>query len=145
MGIKRSTVHSLDVLTFSFAGIDCTQGMGEGGFLTIAQQGESWTYKQGGDGEGVFNKMPPGATLITAKFLQTSKTNALLSAYFLLSEQTEGGLPAPVFFEDRNGTSKLVAASGVIVKQPDENYNKEAEDVEWSFLVHAPTRFVGSH
>lgn len=145
MGIKRSTVYSLDVITFSFGGIDCTKGMGKDGFLTIAQQSDSWSYVQGSDGEGVFNKMPPGATLITAKFLQTSQTNALLSAYFLLSEQTEGGLPAPVFYEDRKGTSKLVAASAVIVKLPDENLNKEAEDVEWSFLVHAPTRFVGSH
>lgn len=143
--MKRSTTHSLDVITFTFAGINCAKGMGKDGFLTISEQEDTVTYTKGLDGEGVFNVMPPGATLITARFLRTSETNALLSAYYNASKLAEGGLPAPIYYEDRKGTSKLVGASAMITKQPDENLNAEVEDVEWTFLVHAPERFVGSH
>lgn len=144
MGSMRSTVYSGDVITFEFAGIDCTEGTGKGGFLEITQDGEDVTYVQGGDGEGVFNSKPSGPTRIKGTYLQTSKTNALLSAYYIASKAADG-LPGPITYLDRKGTSKMIAASAMLTKLPDEKFGQEVDDVTWEWIVHNPARFVGSH
>ena len=142
--MKRSTVHSVDVVTFNFATIDCTEGLGADGFLKITQDGENWTYTPGIGGEGTFNHKQTGSMTIEATYLQNSATNAKLSAYHLASEAA-GGLPAPIFYEDQKGTSKLAGTDAVIEKFPDTEEGAEQKDVTWKFIVHAPIRFVGSH
>jgi Protein of unknown function (DUF3277) len=144
MSTKRNTVYAPDVVTFNFAAIDCTNGLGTDTFLEITEENEVFTGKVGLDGETVFSHQPRGFTRIKASYLQTSKTNALLSAYHLASELA-GGLPAPLSYEDRKGTSKMVANSAVITKLPDEKFGKEADNVTWEFLVAQGERFVGSH
>src|SRR5262245_20468994 len=100
--MARATVHSIDVTTFTFAGMDCAEGMGADGFLKITQPDPNWTYTPGISGEGTFNHKPTGAVEIEVTLLQNSATNAKLSAYHLASEAA-GGLPAPIFYEDRKG------------------------------------------
>lgn len=142
--MSRSTVHAVDVVTFNFGGIDLTDGLGADGFLKITQPDENWTYTPGIGGEGCFNHKPTGAVEIEASYLQNSATNAKLSAYHLASEAA-GGLPAPIFYEDRKGTSKLAGTDAVLAKMADQEEGAEQKDVTWKFIVHQPARFVGSH
>lgn len=144
MGTQRSTVYSLDAVTSTFAAIDLNNGAGKGGFMKITQPDDNWSYTKGIGGEGVFNHKHTGSVEVEITLLQTSKANALLSAYFILSE-AGGGLPAPFFFEDRKGTSKLVATDAVLTRLPDESYGEEADDVTWKFILHDPQRFTGQH
>jgi hypothetical protein len=142
--MQRSTVWAGYVWTFNFAGIDCTQGLGKGGFLEITQEEESVTTVVGLDGEVAFNQKPQGVTRIKATYLQTSKTNALLSAYYNASQAADG-LPGPLAYEDRKGTSKMVGVAAMLTKLPDEKVGAEADDVTWEFIVGPNVRFVGSH
>lgn len=144
MSTSRVTVYSVDVITFNFAGIDLADGMGKGGFLKITQPDPNWTYTKGIGKEAAFNHKSTGAVEIEVTFLQTAKQNALLSAYHILSEAANG-LPAPLFYEDRKGSSKIVGTDAVLTQMPDENLGDEADDITWKFIVHAPQRFVGQH
>lgn len=132
------------VHTFNFAGIDCTQGTGKGGFLELTQLDEAVTLIKGTDGSLVFNQQPAGGLKISATFLQTSSTNAKLTAYFNAS-QAANGLPGALYYEDRNGTAKVVGVAAMLVKQPDEKIGAEVDDVTWEFLVGDYVRTVGSH
>jgi hypothetical protein len=142
--MQKSSVYCGYVVTFEFAGIDCTEGTGKGGFLEITQDEESVTAVVGISGETVFNQKPQGTTTIKATYLQTSKTNSLLSAYYNASQAADG-LPGPLTYEDRKGTSKLVAVAAMLKKLPDEKFDGEAGDVTWEFIVASPARNVGSH
>ncbi len=144
MGTQRSTVYSLDAVTATFGGIDLNNGAGKGGFMKITQDEDNWTYTPGIGGEAVFNHKPTKSVTVEVTLLQTSKANALLSAFFIASEAA-GGTPAPFFFEDRKGSSKMVATDSVLTKLADENYNEEADDVTWKMILHSPQRFVGQH
>jgi hypothetical protein len=142
---KRSTVYSADAWTFNYATLPIENGKGKDEFLKIEQQDDDFSYTPGLDGEGVFNQLMNNFTKVTLTLLQTSAGNALLSAIHIISRNTEGGQPAPLFIEDRLGTSKLLSSAALIFKMPDETAGKEADVTVWVFGVHDPNRFVGSH
>lgn len=141
---KRSTVYSADAITFSMAGLPIDSGRGTDEFLRIEQEEDDFTYTAGVDGEGVFNHKMNKFTTITLTLLQTAKGNDVLSALHQAS-MLAGGLPSPVFMEDRKGNSKLVSDAAIIKKMPDETFGGEADTTEWVIGVHDPVRFVGGH
>lgn len=145
MAGKRSTTYSADAWTFNVAGIPIETGKGKDEFLKIEQQDDDFSYTAGLDGEGVFNQMPNNFTKVTLTLLQTSAGNAILSALHIASKLTPGGQPAPLFIEDRLGTSKMLSSAAIILKMPDETAGKEADVITWEFGVHDPDRYVGSH
>lgn len=142
--VARSTVYSGNAVTFSLSGITIESGRGEDTFLEISQQEDDFTYKAGLDGEGVWSENLNHYTLVTLTLMQTAAGNGVLSAVHNASKLA-GGLPAPIFVEDRNGTSKMVSGAAMILKTPDETFAKEAGTTVWVIGVHSPERFVGGH
>lgn len=142
---KANSTYSADAWTFNYAGIPIESGKGPDEFLASAAEGDSVTLTTGLDGESVFNIMPNGGRKVTLTLLFTSKGNAILSAYKLASDKVEGGLPAPLFAEDRLGTTKEGSAAAMITKMPDWKAAKEAGVVVWEFLCADSDAFIGSH
>jgi hypothetical protein len=140
----RTTVYSADAWSFNFAGLQIETGKGTDEFLKIEQQDDNVTAQVGIDGETVFSVLPQGLVKISLTLLQVSKGNGVLSAYHNASIKA-GGLPAVLGIEDRNGTSRVVSPSAMIIRFPDETAAKEAGVVVWEFLVAASERFVGNH
>lgn len=140
----RTTVYSADQWNFNFAGISIDTGKGTDEFLKISQDDDDVTITTGLDGENAFNIIPGRPVKVELTLLQTSRGNGVLSAYHLAS-MAAGGLPAVLGVSDGNGTSKTISPSAMIAKMPDETVAKEAGVVVWTFLVAAPTRFVGNH
>jgi hypothetical protein len=146
-----STVYSLQAVTLIVAAVDIAAagGVGEdnGEGVTIEQAEDDIGYKAAADGTGAFFSKQNRYTVIKVKALQTGKVNQLLTAIHLASRSLnpDAPTPFPVYFEDRNGTSKLVSDAALTLKLPDESYGVEPGYVEWSIGVHDPTRIVGGH
>lgn len=142
--MSRTTVYSGNEVTFMYAGVPIESGRGDDEFLRVEQQEDDFSYKAGVDGEGVWSENRNRYTVVYATLLQTSSGNVALSAIHNASKLV-GGLPAPIYIQDRKGTSTLVSDSAIILKTPDETYSREAGTIQWTFGVHNPQRFVGGH
>lgn len=142
--MSRSTVYSANAVTLSFAGQNIDSGRGEDEFLRIEQSEDDFSYRAGICGEGVFSENRNRYTVVTVTLLQTSAGNDVLSAIHNASKLL-GGSTAPIYVEDRNGTSKLVSDAAIILKTPDETYARDAGTVVWTIGVHNPQRHVGGH
>ena len=142
---EEAKVHSLRKLIFQFGGYTVDSGRADDGDVVVIEQtNDDYGYKQGPDGDGVFYELAPGATIVTLRMMQTAAANAVLSAMSSVAKAA-GGLPAPLFVSNANGTGKLISASAVIAKKPDETWAQEPGAYEWRFIVHAPTRLVNSN
>lgn len=141
---SRDTNYSGNAITFTFAGAMIESGRGPDTFLEIAQQEDDFTYQAGIDGEGVWSENRNRYTVMTLTLMQTAAGNDVLSAIHNASKLA-GGLPSPVYAEDRRGNSKLVSGSAMILKTPDETFAKEAGTTVWTIGVHEPERIVGGH
>lgn len=141
---KKLKVYSANAVGCNFAGIDLASGRGDSDFVAITHPEESYTYKQGHDGEGT--RSATGATYaeVNITLMQTSAGNAALSAIHQGDIKTEGGEGiAPILIRNRQGLSIFAAAEAWITKTPDENYAKEAGTVVWTVGCHNPQHFIG--
>lgn len=141
---KRSTPYSANALAFQIAGLDVMQGLGPDTVFEADQEGETVTYVQGLDGEGVFCFHPGGPTRVKVTLLQTSAANQKLSALYTAAMAADG-LVYPCYWADGKGTSSGVGASAAIAKLPPEKWGKEADVNTWEIIVHDPIRVVGGH
>jgi len=141
---KRSTAYSAAAITFTLATLDLMKGIGADTVLEIDQEGETVTYAQGLDGEGVFSFHPGGGTRVKLTLMQTSAANQVLTALYTTSMANEG-LLYPCYWQDRKGTSSGIGASAAITKLPPEKFGKEADTNTWEIIVHDPARIVGGH
>lgn len=137
--------YSADAWTFNYAGLAVESGKGPDEFLKSEHVDAESTMTVGLDGSTVFNQIKNKSRKMTLTLLATSKGNAVLSAYYNAHRRTEGGLPAPLFVEDRLGTTKEISSAAVIEFMPDFAAGKEAGVIVWSFLVADAETFVGSH
>jgi hypothetical protein len=142
---NANSTYSADAWTFNYATLVIESGKGTDEFIKSEQQNEEVTLTTGLDGESVFNIMKDTSRKITLTLLFTSKGNATLSAYLTASRKVEGGLPAPLYIEDRLGTTKELSGAAMITKMPDFAAAKEAGVVVWEFLAADSDAFVGSH
>jgi hypothetical protein len=145
MSGKRNTTYSGDAWTLNYAGLSLESGKGPDEFLNSEHLADEVTLVVGIDGESVFNIIKNTSRKVTVTFLYTSKANALLSAYYNVHRKTEGGLPAPLYLEDRLGTTKEISSSAMIAYMPDFKAGKEAGVVAWEFMLADADTFVGSH
>jgi hypothetical protein len=145
MSGKRNTTYSGDAWTLNYAGMSLESGKGKDSFLKSEHINDEVTIFTGIDGESVFNIIKDTSRKVSVTFLFTSKANALLSAYFNVHRKTEGGLPGPLYLEDRLGTTKELSSAAMIAFMPDFEAGKEAGEVTWEFLLADADTFIGSH
>ncbi len=99
--------------------------------VTIARNNDAYTLQMGSDGEAARSKSNDKSGRMTIQLLQTSPSNAILSAFALADEVTPGGAVFPFACKDLNGGSLHTAQTGWIVKKPDAEYVVEAGPREW--------------
>lgn len=99
--------------------------------VTLARNNDAYTLQMGSDGEAARSKSNDKSGRMTIQLLQTSPSNAILSAFALADEVTPGGAVFPFACKDLNGGSLHTAQTGWIVKKPDAEYVVEAGPREW--------------
>jgi hypothetical protein len=140
----RATTFSANKWTFNFATFPIESGRGPDTVLEFVQQEDDFGYVEAVDGEGCFYENGKRYALATLTLMQTSAGNAVLGAIHIASKAA-GGLPAPLFIEDRIGTEKIVSEAALIMKTPDLTVAREPGTRLWVVGVHSPKWIVGGH
>jgi len=121
------------------------EGYAAGEFVTLSQEEDTFLKVVGADGELARSLNPNDATVVTIKLIQTSKSNALLSALLQLDKATGGRSPQVLLIKDRSGFTLNAFPTAWIVKPPDQPLDKQATSREWQLIGFGapPTNIYG--
>lgn len=117
--------YSPGEVAISFAGQGLAEGMGDGDFFTCEPASESHASKVGADGSVAFAVILDKRANAKIVTLQTSNTNAILSALHAV------GAVAPFEARDLSGTMIVAATRAKIKKLPAVARGKEVGQLEW--------------
>jgi hypothetical protein len=141
MSLTPKTYDSDRVLVL-FAGIP-VEGFAPDSRVTITPNSDSFTQQVGSSGEVVFSRTNNNTYTVTFHLMQTSASNAALSAIHNLDLVTRAGV-GPLMIKDLEGTT-LFTALGRIVAFPEQSFGPEAGTREWKLMTADAANFVGGN
>jgi len=119
------------VVVFGFVSF---HGFADGSMIEVERNEDSFTLKVGADGEGTRVRNANRSGKFTVKLMQSSATNAELSALLAADELASNGASMlPFMVKDNSGYSLSWAEKAWIVKPPKPSYGKEVTEREWVF------------
>lgn len=125
-------VYDADQVTVSFGG-HILSGYADGEFVRIEQASDDFTDVVGTDGEVSRSKTNDRRATITFILMQTSPSNAVLSAINNLDRVTPGGVGiGALFIRDRQGATLYRSANCWISRPPNPAFGREATSREWT-------------
>jgi hypothetical protein len=134
-----------DNMLIAFAGIPIS-GYAKGSFITLAQNTESFVTLTGVDGETIRIKVGDNSFTVTVKLLQSSDSNAVLSAIHLSDLEAANGAGVGIFaMSDLSGTTVLASAESFIMGYPESDFDDAGTTREWKFFCNNPTVVVGGN
>lgn len=129
------------ILTFASQQI---KGFAEDTFITVEQDGDSFTTVKGVDGEVVRTKVKGLVHIVRCTLMQTSDSNDVLSAIHNLDMGTSNGAGvAPLGIADKSGRFLFAGPEAWIVGPPSAEFGNSAKGREWMFHVVNADRFDG--
>lgn len=140
--------YASNEVTITLAGIPINSGRGPDGggeFCKLEKKEDSFGFVESEvDGDGAWYRKKGTFTTMTLTLMQSSSSNAALSALHQIDLSTGAG-EGPAFVKDGKGTSVFVATSARIMKTPDQTYATEPGTNVWVIGCHGVTRFVGGN
>lgn len=114
--------------------------------ISIEHDEDDFSLSVGVDGDGTRTKTNNLSATITASLMQSSATNALLSAHRALDINTPGGIGGvPLIVKDSSGTSLFACETAWIQKPPSAEFNREATSRDWVFRTDSMTAVHGGN
>lgn len=138
-------VYDPDQIVMAFGSI-LLKDFADGEFVTIEEESDSFSDVAGSDGAVVRSKTNDRRATVTFKLLQTSESNALLSAVHnadLLAPNGAGVVALEI--KDLQGTSLYHAPEAWIAKPPDVSFGREASSREWKIRCARLVRVDGGN
>lgn len=120
-------------------------GVAEDSFVSVAEIGEGISSIAGADGEVARSMSRDSRLRITVTLLQTSRSNAALTALHQADKTTDGNGVVPVAITDLRGTSLHASDSAWIVKTPDAAYGAKVGNREWVIETGPSINIVGGN
>lgn len=120
-------------------------GLAEDTFVTVAEIGEGISSVSGVDGEVARAMSRDSRLRITVTLLQTSASNAHLSALHQADKATDGDGAVPVAVTDLRGKSLHAADSAWIVKNPEAGYGAKVGTREWVIETGPSINVIGGN
>jgi Protein of unknown function (DUF3277) len=137
-------IYDANEVQISFAGIP-VEGYADGDFLTITVA-EAFTSVVGTDGKVARSKTNDGRAQIELRLMNTSPTNAALSAIHNADKYAPGGAGIGAFLcVDLNGTSLYAGGNAWIKKAPDVTFGREANERVWQIEIDTIRDFTGGN
>jgi len=128
-------------LSVIVGGIPIT-GFAPGSFVTITYDEDSWALSVGPDGEAVRSKSNVKSATVELSLMHGAIANQVLSGFRVADEATNAGL-VPLQILDR-GTGTLHSAEAAWVqKQPDMDYQPEAQPIGWTLRTASMDQNIG--
>lgn len=141
MGVKTYNLGAVDMV---FAGIPF-EGFADGTVITVARDNPAFTSFVGGDGEGARAASNDRSGTVTCVLMQTSATNAALSAIARSDEDSGGAFTGTLLVKDGSGTSVASAETAWIEKIPDGEYGRELTNRTWVIKTDNLDSFIGGN
>lgn len=127
-------IYDANEVTVIVANVPIESGFADGEFVTIEQASADFETVVGTDGEVTRSKTNDRRATITVKLMQSSDSNAVLSALNNLDrEEGNGAGVGPLLIRDKQGTSLYTAAKSWIKQPPNVSFDKTATSREWVF------------
>ena len=122
------------------------QGFADGDFLEITYVSDQFMEVAGTDGEVSRSKSNDNRATVTVRLMQTSKTNALLSALVNTDLNADGGAGVGAFLvADLSGNTLLQSENAWIKKIPDQSFGRESQERAWTIMCDELRSFVGGN
>lgn len=140
MGEFSLKVADADQYRVMLAGIGISQGAGQSGyadgeFLNIGQPKDGFVIVEGTDGSVARSKTNTRIVEISINLLQTSNSNAVLSALHAIDVNTPNGAGVGSFvLQDMQGTTLVLCTKAWIRKPADISLDRAAKERKW--LLH---------
>ncbi|WP_313378005.1 phage structural protein [Achromobacter insolitus] len=120
-------------------------GYAEDTFVTVVEIGEGISSVSGADGEVARSMSRDSRLRITVTLLQTSNSNALLTALHQTDKSTNGQGIVPVAVTDLRGKSLHASDAAWVVKMPDAGYAAKSGTREWVIETGPAINVVGGN
>ena len=130
-------------VTIVFAGI-IIEGYADGTFITAARNNKTFNLKVGSSGEDARAKSNDKSGTVTLTLMQTSASNALLSAQVELDELQNDGVGS-LLIKDLLGTTLVAAQTAWLQKPADVEFGGEITGRQWVIESGSMKIFVGGN
>ncbi|WP_454674822.1 phage structural protein [Achromobacter pestifer] len=120
-------------------------GLAEDAFVTVAEIGEGIASIVGADGEVARSMSRDTRLRITLTLMQTSASNAALSALHQADRATDGNGAVPISVTDLRGSSLHASDSAWIVKTPDAGYGAKVGSRAWVIETGPAINVIGGN
>lgn len=124
-------VYDPDQVVITVAGIPVS-GFADGEFCRVEHETNAFEDVVGTDGEVTRSKSNDGRATVTIRLMQSSPSNALLSALHNTDINAPGGAGVgPFALFDNSGGTTILAEKCWIAKGPDSSWDRTATEREW--------------
>lgn len=141
----RAAFYDPDQVLAYFNGI-LMQGFAEDEAIAVEQVSDAFEDVVGVDGEVARSKSNDKRVKVTVKLLQTSLTNAALSAIHQTDLNAPNGAGVGAFsLQDLNGKTIVEGPQAWIKSMPPSTFARTAKSREWVIMVAVGTRIEGGN
>jgi hypothetical protein len=138
-------IYDSNEVKVTFAGVP-VRDTADNDFITITKASDAFTTVVGTDGNVARSKTNDLRADVEIRLMNTSPTNAALSAIHLADKNAPGGAGVGAFLcVDLNGTSLYAAGNAWIKRSPDPVFGREASERVWLLEVDALQDFTGGN
>lgn len=138
-------IYDFNEVQASFAGIPI-DGWADGDGITITRESDTFTSVVGLKGSVARSKTNDNRATIEINLMNTSPTNAALSAIALADREAPGGAGiGALLIVDLSGTSLYMSGNAWIKRVPDPVFGREASTRTWTFEVDELRDFTGGN
>lgn len=133
--------YSSDKIYLTWAGLDLTPGLAEGGFITIRRNAPSWTNRPDGVG-GTIRLYNPDMSGEMDVLINTESAVHQQLLTLAQADRLTRVIQGPMVLKDSNTGESFTLTKAYIQTEPDEIRASSSVDVSWTFsytqLIHIP-------
>jgi hypothetical protein len=138
-------IYDANEVQIAFGGIPI-EGYADGDFITITHESDAFVSVVGSDGSVARSKTNDHRATVELRLMNTSPTNAALSALYQADINAPGGAGIGAFLcVDLNGTSLYTAGNAWIKRAPDPVFGREPNERVWLLEVDNLRDFTGGN
>ena len=131
-------------LVSMIVGTKIISGFGDGTYIKVSRNEQAYNLKVGVDGEGTRAKNNNRSGKYEITLMMSSASNDDL-ANLASADELSGTGAVPVLLRDGSGRTVCTSATGWVQKQPDREFEKEANTVTWVIESDEVLMFIGGN
>ena len=137
-------LYSPEDVIVLLGGLYQIEGLYEGSFVSISEDGGRWQTSSTADGRVSRTHNKDSTHNVTISLSSTSNANSVFSAWASADGILFGAM-IPLFIKDNNGTTLFYAPMSWVEKVPDTTFGVDVESRDWVLRTAGATHSVGGN